>query len=288
MVKKLSIAVLGALVVLSACTDYPSGVTGPIDVAAAYTGAENPEGESGGGITPTAHPGNISGNGSQVCRALGFTGEGVVGVKVDPPVAFSNTFVSTTLSADGRYLDWEITGARMLAVLVKGGPNFHVYDYAEVNLASDEGLHSPKQGANIPQISHYNLCYVPNPGEGEGCTPGYWRNHHDRWVGAEPADDFDATFGVDLFDPAVTLGWAIAAGGGGVNAFARHATAALLNAYAAELGSDGQFVDYPYDVDEVIQMVQDAVADDTLEETKDVLSAANELGCPLSGSRAER
>jgi hypothetical protein len=102
----------------------------------------------------------------------------------------------------------------------------------------------------------------------------------------EVTSEIDATFGVDLFSPDITLGVAIQLGGGGSNALARHATAALLNALGGVPNADGTTVDYPYTVAQVIQMVQDAVANGTIEATKDLLAAANELGCPLSGTRA--
>jgi hypothetical protein len=105
--------------------------------------------------------------------------------------------------------------------------------------------------------------------------------------GVAPTDDFDWTFGVDLFDPDITLGQAIWASGGGNNALARHATAALLNAHGGVANADGTTVAYPYTVEQVIQMVQDAVTIDTIEATKDAFAAANELGCPLSGTSAD-
>jgi len=106
---------------------------------------------------------------------------------------------------------------------------------------------------------------------GEGCTPGYWRNlrkHGDEWTPPfSPGDDFDTTFGVDLFDPDITLGEAVNAKGGGVNKLARHGTAALLSAAHPD-------VNYPLSVAEVIALVQAGDAD--------TLATANELGCPLN------
>jgi hypothetical protein len=113
------------------------------------------------------------------------------------------------------------------------------------------------------------IIAVPVPPEGgEGCTPGYWKNHLEDWpaTGFSPSDDFDATFGVDLFDPDITLEDAVNAKGGGVNKLARHGTAALLSAAHPD-------VNYPYTVGEVITLVQ---AGDV-----DPLVAANELGCQI-------
>jgi hypothetical protein len=250
------------------------------------------------GIAPSTYAGNfVASDDVQVCYELanlGYIGDvttDMVGVKVDPPIGYSDGYVSTTISADGKFLDWESENATVHAFVIKGGPNYNVFDYVGTNFDWDKGLFSPPQGsgkkATLPQISHYNFCYTPDFGDDQGCTPGYWRNHADRWEGVAPGDDFDTTFGVDLFDPNITLGTAIWLGGGGNNAFARHATAALLNAYGGVPNGDGTTVAYPYTVAEVIQMVQDAVANDTIEATKDLFEAANELGCPLSGTSAD-
>ena len=106
--------------------------------------------------------------------------------------------------------------------------------------------------------------------EGEGCTPGFWRNHLTWWAcaGISPNDKVNATFGCDLVgDDNLTLGTVIDAPQTyGVLAF--HAIAALLNASCED-------VDYGLSVDEVKDM---ACAGD-----KDGLATENERGCPLSG-----
>lgn len=105
---------------------------------------------------------------------------------------------------------------------------------------------------------------------GEGCTPGYWRNHLSDWAttGYSPSDDFDTVFGVNLFEPDITLGTAIRLGGGGVNKIARHGTAGLLSAAHPE-------VDYPYTVAQVIAIVQGGGIN------IDLLVGANEQGCNI-------
>lgn len=112
---------------------------------------------------------------------------------------------------------------------------------------------------------------VPPPPGGEGCTPGFWRNHLGAWVatGYAPGNDFDTVFGTAYFSPDITLGQAIIAKGGDLNRLARHGTAALLS--AAHPG-----VAYPYTVAEVIALVQAGDAD--------ALEMANELGCPLGNA----
>jgi len=117
----------------------------------------------------------------------------------------------------------------------------------------------------------------PPPGGTAGCTPGFWkqRHHTHHWRDYEPADPFDAVFGVAGHG---TLMDALRSGGGHAIALARHAAAALLNAAHAD-------VDYAFTVADVITMVQGAMASGDYEATKDVFATENERGCPLSGRR---
>jgi hypothetical protein len=113
------------------------------------------------------------------------------------------------------------------------------------------------------------------PGE-EGCTPGFWKNHLDAWVGFSPGDSFATVFGVALpGQPAdLTLEQALDLGGGGVEALARHAVAALLNAAHPE-------VDYPFTEAEIIALVQGAIGGtQDVETVKNMFEAANELTAP--------
>ena len=126
------------------------------------------------------------------------------------------------------------------------------------------------------------------PGGGEGCTPGYWKNNWDKWEGVswEPTgysggDLFSAVFGRTI---EVTVGrrvitnptlfQALNAQGGGINALARHAVAALLNAASPD-------VDYDYSVAAVKSMVQGALPDGDIDGVKGDLADANEAGCPI-------
>lgn len=115
------------------------------------------------------------------------------------------------------------------------------------------------------------------PAGGQGCTPGYWRqdHHFDSWVGYAPTDDFEAVFGVNAsFDPHTLLD-GVTRNGGGENALARHAVAALLNA-----GSGG--VSYAYSTADVINLVQAAYATGNFEATKNLFEAQNDTVCPLN------
>lgn len=93
-------------------------------------------------------------------------------------------------------------------------------------------------------------CPCPPP-PGQGCTPGFWKNHIGAWepTGLSTSDIFDFIFGVSMFGSEFTLLDAVWARGGGNNRLARHGTAALLNALHPD-------VDYPLTVDEVIAAVR--------------------------------
>lgn len=116
---------------------------------------------------------------------------------------------------------------------------------------------------------------VFEPGD-EGCTPGYWKNHAERWPATHrPTDRFNTTFGVNVFSANFTLMDAARQGGGGAKALGRHAVAALLNAASSE-------VDYALREAQVILLVQQALAPGgDIEGTKDLLEQYNSSGCPL-------
>lgn len=120
------------------------------------------------------------------------------------------------------------------------------------------------------------VAETPPPGLA-GCTPGFWRQdqHFPYWIGYRPGDAFSSVFGVTR---AGTLLQNVRANGGGANALARHAVAALLNAASPE-------VQYPYSAAEVIAAVQSAFATGDFERVKDRLEQANELGCTVDKSR---
>lgn len=109
-------------------------------------------------------------------------------------------------------------------------------------------------------------CSQPcDGGGGEGCTPGFWKNHLDDWAatGFSPGDSFAAIFGQDY--GFATLLDAVNAKGDTTNSLVRHAAAGLLNA-------SSPYVDYPMTVAQVIAAFQ---AGD-----KASLVAANESFCP--------
>jgi len=118
------------------------------------------------------------------------------------------------------------------------------------------------------------LCEKKGDDGGEGCTPGFWRNHLTHWDATPYSPDqlVNDVFGCDLVPDGVTMGEAIDAPQTyGVLAF--HAIAALLNASHPD-------VDFGLDVDEVKELACDG--------DKDTLAEENEEGCPLSGGNTTR
>jgi hypothetical protein len=120
----------------------------------------------------------------------------------------------------------------------------------------------------------------------EGCSPGYWRNHLDRWdeVGLDPADPFDVVF--DFINSPISSGFgldftledAVNAKGGNRNALARHGIAALLSALHAD-------VLYPLEADgiqgSVIDLVQSGM-EARASSVANLLASANSLSCPIN------
>lgn len=147
---------------------------------------------------------------------------------------------------------------------------------------------------DLPNVIDANdcaeICCEP-PGD-EGCTPGFWKNNADKhsasaWCDAyAPDDSFNDVFGVDvelrgngrntISNP--TLLQALGANGSGINALARHATAALLNACS---GCVNYAMASPV---QVIVAVQEAVAvgDEAIQALHEELAYYNEAGCPVN------
>ncbi|MBN2355052.1 T9SS type A sorting domain-containing protein, partial [candidate division KSB1 bacterium] len=90
-------------------------------------------------------------------------------LKVDPPEGGTysldcpNATVTVTIT-DNKYLAFTST-IPIKAVIMKGGPDAYVYDYGTPGTTGDNNLRCPdNEGGNVPEISHYNFCYVcPSP-----------------------------------------------------------------------------------------------------------------------------
>jgi hypothetical protein len=117
------------------------------------------------------------------------------------------------------------------------------------------------------------LSVPPDEEDGEGCTPGFWKNpkKFNLWP-IDPDTLFSDVFGVGPADP---LADTIRVGGGGENALIRHGTAAYLNALSPAVA-------YLYSPAEVIAIVQEAYATGDFTAAKDMLEAQSDpTFCPL-------
>lgn len=128
-------------------------------------------------------------------------------------------------------------------------------------------------GAPIGQLSGkwWVKCDTPPPPDGEGCTPGYWRNHLEV-AAIDPYNTyFDGVFGVG---PHISLAEAVVLRGGQENALLRHAAAGYLNITSG--------LDYGFSASELIALVQSAYSSGDFNGVKDQIEDANELYCPLN------
>ena len=120
--------------------------------------------------------------------------------------------------------------------------------------------------------------------EGQGCSPGYWKqtHHFDSWpVSYGPGDLFEVVFNRDVLgDASPTLVEALRLKKGGLNALIRHATAALLNAASPGVDPDPAF-DTPAEVIAAFQTAFDSGDPTQIEILKDLLDDSNNLGCPF-------
>lgn len=175
-------------------------------------------------------------------------GPGLIQIPIKPIPASGERFFSCELKCDGSLSDFTLyTQALSISPLATQA----CISNSDVLIVTDE------------------TCF-------EGCTPGLWKNKTEHWdpTGYSPDDDFDTVFGVDLFNPDITLLQAAKDVGKGELIFSAHAVAALLNATHPD-------VNYAFTEATVIQLVQDAVQANEFEATKDVFDTNNNAGCPL-------
>ncbi len=115
----------------------------------------------------------------------------------------------------------------------------------------------------------------------EGCTPGYWKNHTDAWVGHHPDDLVDSVFVVPytaLADDTLLEALSYKGGpgeDGAARILLRAAVASLLN--ASHTGIDGPGTVW------LVGAVNDALAEDrgSMLSRASLLDRWNNLGCPL-------
>ncbi len=117
---------------------------------------------------------------------------------------------------------------------------------------------------------------VPSPSAGQGCSPGYWKNHSGWPAPYAPGTLFSSVF-ANAF-PGKTLQQVVSQGGGGLNALGRQTVSALLNA-----ASPG--VNFELTEAQVISKFNAAYASGVYEPTKNEFEALTDVNgriCPLN------
>lgn len=123
-------------------------------------------------------------------------------------------------------------------------------------------------------------------GETQGCTPGYWKNHYDdavlyggAWTLRAAAAEVTGLDESQLSFIPADIGLVDAATGqasGVEQQFYRHLAAGILNIWSGQ-------VDYLDPQTTLTDILLSAAADPSdLEDEKDALDDANNLGCPLN------
>jgi hypothetical protein len=133
---------------------------------------------------------------------------------------------------------------------------------------------------DMQRIVTFTNDHTAPPTGNSGCTPGYWKqdHHFDSWpAGYTPDMSFNVAMnfpGTNLFPNTFTMLDALTANGGGKNAFARHAAAAILNAASGFYGLT---------VAQVQAHALEAYNNQALINAKHTLFGdLNEQGCPLN------
>ncbi|MBI2918338.1 MAG: hypothetical protein HYY01_10125 [Chloroflexi bacterium] len=126
---------------------------------------------------------------------------------------------------------------------------------------------------------------TPTPGTtGQGCTPGYWKNHTSVWVGYWPSQTVTSVFvpAAPYVSPVDTLLDALGYKGGKT---AQGAAQSLLRSgVAALLNASNPAVNYPRTTGQILSDVNSALSSgdrNTMMSLASTLDLDNNLGCPL-------
>ncbi|HEV2853914.1 MAG TPA: hypothetical protein VHC97_14025 [Thermoanaerobaculia bacterium] len=147
---------------------------------------------------------------------------------------------------------------------------------------------TPPTGSNVTDSDPSHYYGKPRPTAGQGCTPGYWKNHTDSWppTGYLPSQKVKSVFDQGSIYSSLgndTLLGALSFQGGST---LEGAAGNLLRAsVAALLDSAHPNVNYPRSPASVISDVNAALASrnrDTILSLASALDSDNNLGCPLN------
>jgi len=245
-------------------SNYEPPTQSPLDVTGSWTVSKN---------------GNVCVSGSDSVTLTTVLGEPVCTDFTAPPATCDPSVTTTATQVTVDSISCSPAGGTFTPVPPQSG-NRPAYGQSATSIHFDYIYdYSPVAGLSCQASTGIDVPVPPQlapPAAAGSCSPGYWKNHPDSWAAAgySPDDNYNSVFGVND-DPSLTLMGAIERNGGGSNAFARHAVAALLGA------SHPGVTNYPYSPAEVIAMVQDAYANGTFDAIG-AQFAAVEDPCPLN------
>jgi hypothetical protein len=208
---------------------------------------------------------------------------GIPGIVVNLSCADGST-ASTVTDANGLYLFSDVhTGVACTVTIDPASfppdktPGTHCPTTRTVTLAPGE--------TNL--LQDFCLILIPPPPGGEGCTPGYWKNHPESWAptGYTTGQALSTVFDMSNFPSlgSKTLLEALSFKGG--STLTEKAQILLRAAVAALLSSSHPGVDYPRSTADVILDVNNALESNnatTIQNLAFDLDLDNNLGCPLN------
>jgi len=143
-------------------------------------------------------------------------------------------------------------------------------------------------GDSNPAKMKMRIFNVTNHSGYTGCSPGFWKNHHCKWVKYSTYDTIGSVFNLPSELNMLSSNMLIEAlNFHGGNEIADKAKILLKQAVAALLNAAHPDIDYPLSEPDVINQVNDALASlnkDVMDDLKNTLDYYNNLGCSFCSS----
>src|SRR5258708_6163199 len=218
-------AVAGASLLMAFCSQQSALPTSPAGGGAATARALAAVGDS---TTSTAAASLI-----KICK-LGNV-SGTFTVAATPVSGGSATVLTPITVASGTCriaaVDTDsVVGVGSTVVLTETSAGLQ--SVAAVELSGPIAFTNGQTALFINAFHGYTVTFTNNvapPTVVEGCSPGYFKNHPDAPTGYNRSQTLDAVLQTTAFPSTLTIDDALSLKGGGVNALARHAAAAILN-----------------------------------------------------------
>ena len=175
----------------------------------------------------------VTGGGSATFSVVGTPVNGGSGSVQNPSTVASGVCI---IVAE----DFDAAGIGLNVAVTQTSPAFQSVTGQQVTAGGGVASFAATNGGVLflNSFHGYALTFTvtPPPPATQGCSPGYFKNHEDVPPGYNRSQTLDSVLQTTVFPSSLTIGDALSLKGGGVNALARHAAAAILN--AAALGSN--------------------------------------------------